>query len=354
MKVWAVVEAGVPLEEIELPTPQPTGSEVVVEVTHCGVCHSDLHFWKGQYNMGGGKVMNLAERGVTLPRAPGHEIAGKVVALGPDAVDVAVGDVRVVYPWLGCGHCKPCLAGQDNMCLAQHSIGVIHHGGFGSHVVVPHSRYLVDPGNVDPGVAATYACSGITTYSAIQKILPVAPDAPIVVIGAGGVGLAAVAMLQALGHKRILSVDTAADKREAAAAAGAEPIDGNGDDLAQRLVAAAGDPIVGVLDCVNNSATSRAGFDALGKGGTLVPVGVAGGELTLSLAALIFRANAVRASNTGTLQDLRDVIALANAGKLKPTPVVERPINEANEALQDLKHGRVTGRQILVHNCADH
>ena len=86
----------------------------------------------------------------------------------------------------------------------------------------------------------------------------------------------------------------------------------------------------------------------------VVPVGVAGGEITLSLAALIFRINAVRASNTGTLQDLRDVIALANAGKLKPTPVTERPINEANEALQDLKHGRVTGRQILVHSCANH
>lgn len=353
MKAWAVVEAGVPLQQIELPTPQPTGSEVVVEVTHCGVCHSDLHFWKGQYNMGGGKVMNLSERGVQLPRAPGHEIAGKVVAFGPDAVDVAVGDVRVVYPWLGCGHCAPCLAGQDNMCTQQHSIGVIHHGGFGSHVVVPHSRYLVDPGNVDPGVAATYACSGITTYSAISKILPVAPDAPIVVIGAGGVGLTAIAMLGALGHKRILAVDTAVDKREAAEAAGAQAIDGNGDDLAQRLIAAAGDPIAGVLDCVNNSATARAGFDALGKGGTLVPVGVTGGEITLSLAALIFRANAVRASNTGTLQDLRDVIELAKSGKLKPTPVTRRPIAEANAALQDLKDGRITGRQILVHGGAD-
>jgi alcohol dehydrogenase/propanol-preferring alcohol dehydrogenase len=281
-------------------------------------------------------------------------VAGKVVAVGPDATGVAVGDVRVVYPWLGCGHCDACKAEQDNMCTQQHAIGVIHHGGFGSHVVVPHARYLIDPGNVDPALAATYACSGITTYSAISKLGKIAPDAPVVVIGAGGVGLAAVAMLKALGHNRILSVDTAADKRAAAAEAGAEPIDGNGDDLAQRLIAAAGDPIMGVLDCVNNSATARAGFDSLGKGGTLVPVGVAGGEITLSLAALIFRINAVRASNTGTLQDLRDVIALANAGKLKPSPVIKRPVSEANEALQDLKHGRVTGRQILVHDCADH
>src|SRR3546814_9576559 len=76
------------------------GSEVLVEVTHCGVCHSDLHFWKGEYNLGGGKVMKLAERGVTLPRAPGHEIAGRVAAFGPEASGVALGDLRVVYPWI--------------------------------------------------------------------------------------------------------------------------------------------------------------------------------------------------------------------------------------------------------------
>ena len=101
MKAWAVVEAGAPLEEIDVPTPEPTGTEVVVEVTHCGVCHSDLHFWKGEYNMGGGKVMKITDRGVTLPRAPGHEIAGRVVAVGPDARGVKVGEYDCPQPRLG-------------------------------------------------------------------------------------------------------------------------------------------------------------------------------------------------------------------------------------------------------------
>lgn len=348
MKAWAVVEAGAPLQEIDLPTPVPQGSEVLVEVTHCGVCHSDLHFWKGEYNMGGGKVMKIADRGVTLPRAPGHEIAGRVTAFGPDAQGVAVGDVRVVYPWLGCGHCAACLAEQDNMCLAQRSLGVVQHGGFASHVVVPHPRYLVDPGNVDLALAATYACSGISVYSALQKVMPLAPNEPVVLIGAGGLGLMGIAMLKAFGHEAIISIDTDAQKREAALAEGASAVvDGSGDGVAQRIIEAAGGPVKAVIDFVNISATARSGFDALAKGGKLVLLGMSGGEITLSLAAMVFRANAIQGSNTGNLQDLRDVLALANAGKLKATPIHICPKHDANKAMEDLHHGKITGRIVL-------
>src|SRR6185437_5429144 len=168
MRAWAVVENGAPLKEIELPTPEPKGTEVLVEVTHCGVCHSDLHIWEGYYDVGGGQKMSLADRGVTLPLAMGHEIVGRVAKLGPDAKGVSVGDIRIVYPWLGCGTCETCLAEEDNMCVrAARSLGVYANGGYGTHVIAPHPRHLVDPGKVDPAVAATYACSGITVYSAI-------------------------------------------------------------------------------------------------------------------------------------------------------------------------------------------
>ena len=85
MRAWAVVENGAPLKELELPTPEPKGTEVLIEVTHCGVCHSDLHIWEGYYDIGGGKKMSLKDRGVVLPLAMGHEIVGRVVKLGPDA-----------------------------------------------------------------------------------------------------------------------------------------------------------------------------------------------------------------------------------------------------------------------------
>lgn len=350
MKAWAVVAAGAPLELLEFPTPVPQGSEVLVEVTHAGVCHSDLHFWKGEYNMGGGKVMKLAERGVTLPRAPGHEIAGKVVAMGPDATGVAIGDERVVYPWLGCGECVHCKAEEDNMCQKQRSLGVIQNGGFGSHVLVPHPRYLVDAEGVDPGLAATYACSGITTYSAISKVMPLEPDAPIVLIGAGGVGLMAVAMLKAMGHKAIYSVDVSAEKCAAAVEAGAVAIDGSGsgEEVVARVLAATGGPVPAVLDVVGISQTAANGLAMLDKGGTLVIVGVSGGELTLSLATMVFRIYSVVGSNTGSLKDLRAVIKLAQEGKLKPTPVTLCSKDRCNEAMQELKAGHVTGRTVLV------
>ena len=151
MQAWAVVASNAPLELIEMATPEPTGTEVLIEVTHCGVCHSDLHFWEGGYDLGGGKRMLLKDRGVTLPRAVGHEILGRVAKLGPDATGVAVGDRRIVYPWLGCGACRWCKAEQDNLCPNQRSLGVVQNGGFASHVLVPHPRYLVDPGRRRPG-----------------------------------------------------------------------------------------------------------------------------------------------------------------------------------------------------------
>lgn len=347
MQAWMITESKAPLEKIELPTPVPTGTEVVVETAFCGVCHSDLHFWKGEYNMGGGKVMNLADRGVALPRAPGHEIAGRVVAMGPDASGVAIGDMRVVYPWLGCGTCIYCTTGHDNMCRTPRGIGVIRDGGFASHVVVPHARYLADPGNVDPALAATYACSGLTVHSAVRKIMPVAPDDPVLLIGAGGLGLMGIAMLKAFGHRNIVSVDIDPEKRRFAEESGAtQTIDGAGAGLAERIIATCG-KVAAALDFVNNDTTARAAFDALDKGGKLVLVGVAGGELTLSLAGMIFLGQSVEGNLVGSPQDLHDVLALANAGKLAPTPVQCRSADEANEALLDLKNGKVTGRAVL-------
>jgi len=353
MQAWAVVTNGAPLEKIERPTPVPTGTEVLVEVTHCGVCHSDLHFWEGFYELGGGKRMLLTDRGVTLPRAIGHEILGRVAALGPLAEGVAVGDRRIVYPWVGCGTCRRCQVGEDNLCTAQRSLGVMQDGGFASHVVVPHARYLVDPGDVDPAVAATFGCSGITVLNAIRTLMPLEPSDPIVLVGAGGLGLAAIAMLRALGHEAIVSVDISAEKREAALAAGATVVvDGNGPDVTAAILAAAGGPVLGAIDFVNGSATARFVHDALAKGGRMVQVGVFGGEITLSLIGLIFRSTSIMGSVTGSVGDLHEVARLAREGRLAPLPVTHMARDSANEALMRLRDGRVTGRLVLVADSA--
>lgn len=348
MFAWAVVKNGAPLERIEIADRAPVGSEVTLEVTHCGVCHSDLHFWKGEYDLGGGKIMRLTDRGVTLPQACGHEVAGRVVALGPEAEGVAIGDTRIVYPWIGCGECPRCLAEEDNLCERQASVGVVRSGGFGEKVTVPHPRYLVDPGNVDPALAATYACSGITVYGAAQAILPLPPEAPVVLIGAGGLGLAAIEMLKALGHRNIISVDTSAEKRAAALEAGASAVvDGTAADVAAAIEQAASGKVEAVIDFVNAAGTVAPALDALSKGGKLVLIGVAGGEIPLSLAGMIFRARTIIGRNTGSVKDLRAVVEMANQGLLKPTPIRRMPKSAANEAMTLLHDGKVTGRIVL-------
>jgi alcohol dehydrogenase, propanol-preferring len=348
MRAWAVVENGEPLREIELPTPEPKGTEVLLETTHCGVCHSDLHIWEGYYDIGGGQRMSLKDRGLVLPLAMGHEIVGRVVKLGPEAIGVKVGDLRIVYPWVGCGRCAACLNDEDNMCLMPRSLGVYQNGGYGTHVVAPHPRHLVDPGTLDPAVAATYACSGITVYSAIRKVMPIAPDEPIVLVGAGGLGLNAIAILKALGHRNIVAVDVSEEKRAAALKAGAsKAVDGTGEGVARRIMEAAGGPVLGVIDLVNGTATARFSFGALRKGGKLVQVGLFGGELMLPLPLMAMRALTVQGSYVGTVKDLRELVALAQAGDVQPLPVTTVPQSHADEALMRLRDGKVTGRIVL-------
>lgn len=349
MRAWAVVENGKPLQELELPTPEPKGTEVLVEVTHCGVCHSDLHIWEGYYDLGGGQKMSLADRGVTLPLAMGHEIVGRVVKLGPDAEGVNIGDIRIVFPWLGCGTCATCLAEEDNMCVhAARSLGVYANGGYGTHVIAPHPRHLVDPGNVDPAVAATYACSGITVYAAIRKVMPLPPTEAIVLVGAGGLGLNAIKVLQALKHQHIISVDISPEKRDAALNAGAHKVvDGNGPEVTKRIIDAAGGPVLAVIDLVNGTQTARFAFGALRKGGKLIQVGLFGGELMLPLPIMAIRALTVQGSYVGNPKELRELIKLAQSGSLEALPVTSVPQRDASAALMRLRDGKVTGRLIL-------
>ena len=353
MRAWAVVEAEMPLQEIEARTPEPQGTQVLVEVSHCGVCHSDVHFWEGVLDLGGPEKMPISAMGLVPPLTLGHEIVGRVAALGPDAAGrgVDVGDRRIVFPWVGCGECERCLAEEDNLCAKGAAIGVRRPGGFGSHVLVPHPRHLVDPGDIDPAVAATYACSGLTVYSAIRKILPIPPDKPIVLIGAGGLGLSAVEMLKALGHRNIISVDVSQTKRQAALTAGAsQAVDGSGTpaEAADRVKVAAGGPVLGVVDLVNSSTTIQVALALLARGGKTVQVGMFGGRLDMPLMTFPGQGITIHGNFVGNPKELREVVALAREGKLQPIPVETRAKSEATRTLQELRDGKITGRVVLA------
>jgi alcohol dehydrogenase/propanol-preferring alcohol dehydrogenase len=235
------------------------------------------------------------------------------------------------------------------MCVtAARSLGVYQNGGYGTHVIAPHPRHLIDPGKVDPAVAATYACSGITVYSAIKKVMPISPREAIVLVGAGGLGLNAIKVLLALKHQNIISVDISPEKREGALKAGAHKVvDGAGPDVAKRIIEAAGGPVLAVIDLVNGTQTARFAFGALRKGGKLIQVGLFGGELSLPLPLMAIRALTVQGSYVGNPKELRELVALAQNGSLPALPVATIPQHEAYSALMRLKDGKVSGRLVL-------
>ncbi|CEJ94347.1 hypothetical protein VHEMI09885 [[Torrubiella] hemipterigena] len=355
MNLWALVEWDKPLEKIQQPKPVATGTQVVVKVTHVGVCHSDLHFAEGFYDLGKGNKFHVKDRGVKLPVALGHEILGEVAMLGPDtdaASAPAVGSAQIVYPWLGCGSCVRCKHSSDNLCAAQKGLGTLQNGGFAEYVVVPHPRYLVALGNLDPAVACAYGCSGITSLSAVSKVLPLPPDEPILLVGAGGLGLTAVSMLKALGHDNIVVADISDEKLASATALGAAKVVNTalngGSGAAAAVQAAMGVPIIAAVDFVNNSATASMINTIVAKGAKWVQVGAMGGSLELSLVANVFKGLTIYSNITGTLEELEQVVKLANDGKLNPIPVVKMPWDQVNEAMDLLKSGRAQGRIILV------
>lgn len=349
MDVWALTEWDTPLQKIHQPIPTPTGTEVLVRVTYSGVCHSDLHTAEGFYDIGGGQRFYVKDRGIKLPIALGHEILGEVAAAGPDAGPISIGSRQIVYPWLGCGSCTRCSQEEDNMCAAQRGLGTLRNGGFAEYVVVPHPKYLVDLGDLDPAVACTFGCSGITTLSAVRKIMPLPPDEPVLLIGAGGLGLAAISVLKAFGHRYIVSADINDEKLASATAAGAtKTVNTSGPSALQDILAATNGPLIAVIDFVNSAGTAKLVYSVIGKGAKWVQVGVMGGSIELSLVGNIFKGLTIYSNITGNLEELRTVVQLAKEGKLSPVPVQKMEWNSVNEAMELLKAGKVTGRMVLV------
>jgi len=341
---YQIIEHGRPLQKVLATTPEPKGSEVLVRVTRSGVCHSDLHIWEGYFDLGGGKRFYVKERGCVPPFTLGHEPFGIVEKLGPRAKGVKVGQKRLIHPWIGCGKCAVCKAGQDNYCVSGSRIlGVNRAGAYATHVLVPDPKYLVDASGIDEAFAATLACSGLTAYSASAKLPPLAKDDRVAVIGCGGVGLAGVSVLRARGVKNIVACDIDEAKLATARRLGAnEAVNTRAADAAQKLAG-----IAGAIDFVGMPATAALGIAALRKGGRYVLVGLHGGELVHPLPPIAQRAIGIVGSYVGNLQELKAVVALAKKKKLTPMPVETRPAAEANAALEDLKAGRVVGRIVL-------
>ena len=346
---WAFRTWGGALQEQTDELPPAVDHEVTVRVTHCGMCHSDLHVQAGGFDMGGGTLSSLERSGVRLPVTMGHEIVGEVVELGPEAIDLALGDRVVIYPWIGCGACPVCERGDDHLCSrAVRNLGIHRPGGYADLVRVPHARYAVPIGTLDPARAATFACAGITAYSAIRKLHSLTADDHVAIIGCGGVGMTAVALCSALLAPPVVAIDPDPIKREAALRHGAAmAFDPGAPDAPKTIAKACAFDIAGVMDFVGAESTASMALNLVRRAGQVVIVGLFGGEFRMPLPMFALKSLQIAGSYVGSLNDLRELVALAQRTTLPQIPLDLRPLAQVNQALADLAQGRVLGRVVL-------
>jgi D-arabinose 1-dehydrogenase-like Zn-dependent alcohol dehydrogenase len=347
--MFQVCQCGAPLQLNEKPTPQPTGSEILLKTIAAGVCHSDLHIWDGYYELGAGKRLQLLDRGIKLPLTMGHENVGEVVAVGPDAKGVKIGACVLAHPWMGCGECPMCKRGEEQLCKTPRNLGVFSDGGYADYIMVPHPRYLFDIGNMAPEKVAPLACSGITTFSAIKKAGSIIKDEPLVIIGAGGLGLMCLALNKMMGNKGSIVVDIDPVKRDAAMRAGAlAVVDGKAPDAAAQIVKLTNGGAWAVNDYVGSSTTVQLGVDCITKGGKIIVVGLFGGDITVSTPFFPLKAMAIQGSYVGSLPEMKELLDLVRAKGLPPIPMTTRPLDQVASALDDLRAGKVIGRVVLT------
>ena len=327
MRMFQVCVCGQPLQLNEQPTPKPTGSEVLLKVLAAGVCHSDLHLSDGWFDLGGGKRMSLADRGMKLPVTLGHENVGEVVAVGPDAKASRSATAGWRIRGSAAATCGPCKRGDENLCRAMRSLGVFTNGGYADFMMVPHPRYLFDIGDLPPERAAPLACSGVTTFGALKKIADAGEradgdhrrrrprtDVPCLAQGDGR-------------HSAIV-VDIDPAKREAAKKAGAAAVvDGGAADASQQIIDMTEGGAWAVIDLVGSSQSARLGYDSLIKGGKYIIVGLYGGDITVSLPPFPMRAITIQGSYVGSLPEMAELIDLVRRTGLPPVPVATRPLD---------------------------
>ncbi|MBZ3901261.1 MULTISPECIES: NAD(P)-dependent alcohol dehydrogenase [Streptomyces] len=358
MRAVRLTRWGGPPVVTERERPVPSGEEVLLRVEAAGLCGSDLHV--------------LAARPGALPYEPpftlGHEVAGRVVERGPDAVGPGTGERVVVYGAWGCGRCGRCAAGAENYCDRRADLdatrtgtgaGLGRDGGLADFLLVPSGRLLVPVGDLDPAQAAPLSDAGLTSYHAVAGLRPALGEgrdgearagagSHVVVIGVGGLGHLAVQILRATTSARVLAVDVREEAVALAEACGAHfaaAVRADTPEVLRKRTGGAGADAV--VDFVGTSATLGLGLSLLRAGGTLCLVGSGGGELTVRKPGALPPGLRISLPFWGTRPDLERVVALARAGVVRVT--TERfPLSRAPEAIAALRSGRVRGRAVLI------
>jgi len=356
MKGAQIIKTNEPLVINEVEKPKPEGNQVLVRVVASGVCHSDLHLWEGGYAGPKGVLMKVEDRGVKFPLIPGHEISGTIEEAGSSVTNFNVGDRVLVYPWLGEGTCPACLSGEQNLCDGPRTLGIYQNGGYAQYVLIPDSKFLIKLDRLEFDSASSLACSGLTAYNAVKKAKPIPgleDKHNIVIVGAGGLGLMAVQVANAISKSRITIIDVNDQKLAEAKKLGADNIINTKEkqDVVKEvkdLTGGSGTDVV--IDFVNNNITSVNSFNMLRKRGKMIMVGLFGGSMELNLPMIPLRGYTLTGAYTGTFQDLTELVDLASSGKVRTILDRRFSLDQVNEALHDLKNGKIIGRAIINPN----
>jgi propanol-preferring alcohol dehydrogenase len=338
MKAAVLHEFKKPLTIQELDPPKLEANEVLIQVEACGVCHSDLHVAAGDWPQ-------LA-RIVKSPLILGHEIAGRVVEKGAAVRDLQVGD-RVGVAWLhwSCGECEYCREGNENLCARQKITGVTVDGGYAEFVKAPASHAMRIPDKLSSIEAAPLFCAGVTVYRALKQA-SVSRGQRLAIFGVGGLGHIAVQIGSALGAE-ITAVDISEEKLALAKSLGAShTFDAASANVAKALRGMGGGVHVALVTAATKAAYDMA-FNCVRPSGTLLVVGLPADNICFPPIQMAGGEIRIRASAVGTRQDLREILAMAAEGKVR-CEVSARPLVQANEVMDDLQRGRITGRAVLT------
>jgi alcohol dehydrogenase, propanol-preferring len=337
MKAAVLHEFEKPLAIEEVRQPQPGTGEVLIRVEACGVCHSDVHIVDGDWPQ--------FAKIVKTPLIPGHEIAGVVVEKGAAVQDLQIGD-RVGIAWIHwtCGECEFCREGNENLCRRQKITGVNVDGGYAEFVKAPASHTLRIPGSLSSVQAAPLFCAGVTVHRALKRA-NVLPGQRLAVFGIGGLGHLAVQFGQALGVE-VVAVDISEEKLALARSLGASTTVNAADKDAIKELRNRGGVHVALVTSAARASYDTA-FYCLRPTGTLLVVGLPADPICFPPILMAAGEIRIQASTVGTRQDLREVLTMAAAGKAR-CQIATRPLADANEALNQLRRGQVSGRLVLA------
>lgn len=334
MKAAVVTGFGEPLELQERPIPKPGPFEVLIRMEASGLCHTDIHAWRGDWPVK-----------PSPPFVPGHEGVGIIEGVGSQVTRVAEGQ-RVAIPWLGyaCGHCEYCVTGWETLCEEQRNSGYGMDGSYAEYAVAD-SRYVgLVPDGIDPLEAAPLTCAGVTTYKAV-KVAGTRPSDLAVVFGVGGLGHLAVQYAKAAGAT-VAAVDLFDDKLALARDLGADITINAREQDPIEVLQSYGGADQAIVTAVSPRAFEQA-FEGLRRGGTMSLVGLpADNEMTLPIFQTVLRGITVRGSIVGTRVDLQEVFELHLAGHTR-VMYDTRKLDSVNEDFAAVEAGDVTARLVF-------